>query len=270
MAVADDADHSVRVAALTTAATLYATGRRPPTSESPAPQVRQPRLGEAALVSLSAAALASAETQGHQRDNDVTPSDGDDAPESEPIDSEHVETTSSDTELTPAEKEEVAELKARDAEVRRHEQAHATTGGSYAGSPSYEFQRGPDGRNYAVGGEVQIDVSAVPGDPQATIEKMQVVIAAALAPAEPSGADRSVAREAQQTMAEARAEALEADEAGDPAAVSASESATETSTSESEAAPSSAAPTASLAAYLQAAGAQGASAAVGQLIAFEA
>ena len=67
--------------------------------------------------------------------------------------------------------EQIKELKARDTEVRIHEQAHASVGGQYAGSPSYEYQRGPDGTNYAVGGEVQIDVAVIEGDPKATIEK---------------------------------------------------------------------------------------------------
>lgn len=101
---------------------------------------------------------------------------------------------------------QIKELKARDTEVRIHEQAHAAVGGQHAGSPSYEYQRGPDGTNYAIGGEVQIDVSEVPGDPQATIDKMQTVRAAALAPAEPSSADRSIAANATQKLAAAQAE----------------------------------------------------------------
>ncbi|WP_338364012.1 putative metalloprotease CJM1_0395 family protein [uncultured Pseudoalteromonas sp.] len=104
------------------------------------------------------------------------------------------------------EQQQIKELKARDTEVRVHEQAHASVGGQYAGSPSYEYQRGPDGNNYAVGGEVQIDVSEIPGDPQATIDKMQTVRAAALAPAEPSSADRAIAADATQKMAAAQAE----------------------------------------------------------------
>ncbi|MCZ4251344.1 putative metalloprotease CJM1_0395 family protein [Pseudoalteromonas shioyasakiensis] len=102
--------------------------------------------------------------------------------------------------------EQIKELKARDTEVRIHEQAHATVGGQYAGSPSYEYQRGPDGTNYAVGGEVQIDVAEIKGDPKATIEKMQTVRAAALAPQEPSSADRSIAADATQKLMAAQAE----------------------------------------------------------------
>lgn len=110
--------------------------------------------------------------------------------------------------LTPEERQEVRELAARDREVRAHEQAHASVGGQYAGAPSYTYQRGPDGRQYAVGGEVSIDVSPVPGDPQATIDKARIVRRAALAPAEPSAQDRSVAAEATALEQQARAELL--------------------------------------------------------------
>ena len=105
-----------------------------------------------------------------------------------------------------AEQQRIAELKARDQEVKVHEQAHAAIGGQYAGAPSYEYETGPDGQQYAVGGEVRIDVSEVPNDPRATIQKMQQVKAAALAPAEPSNADRSVAAQASRTLMEAQAE----------------------------------------------------------------
>lgn len=110
------------------------------------------------------------------------------------------------------EQQQIKELKARDTEVRTHEQTHAAVGGQYAGSPSYEYQRGPDGTNYAVGGEVPIDVGIINGDPQATIDKMQTVRAAALAPAEPSGADRAIAADATQKMAAAQAELASADD----------------------------------------------------------
>lgn len=113
-------------------------------------------------------------------------------------------------ELSRAEQEEVRELRARDREVRAHENAHKAAAGRHArGGPSYSYERGPDGRRYAVGGEVQIDTSAVPNDPDATILKMRQVRRAALAPAEPSPQDRKVASEASRTEAAARAEKLE-------------------------------------------------------------
>ncbi|MEJ6476024.1 putative metalloprotease CJM1_0395 family protein [Pseudoalteromonas piscicida] len=118
----------------------------------------------------------------------------------------------SEQEQQQAEQDEqiVQELKSRDREVRLHEQAHARVGGQYAGSPSYEYQRGPDGNNYAIGGEVMIDVAPIEGDPQGTIEKMQTVRAAALAPAEPSGADRAIAADATQKLSAAQADLAKA------------------------------------------------------------
>lgn len=106
-----------------------------------------------------------------------------------------------------SEARELQQLKARDREVRQHEQAHMAAGGQYVkGGPSFDYQKGPDGRRYAVGGEVQIDTSAVRGDPEATLRKMEVVMRAALAPAEPSGQDRAVAAQAAQAAAQARAD----------------------------------------------------------------
>ncbi|NTS75738.1 catalase [Catenovulum sp. SM1970] len=115
----------------------------------------------------------------------------------------------SNQQFTEAELKKIAELQARDQEVRVHEQAHANAGGQYAGSPSYDYERGPDGKNYAVGGEVKIDVSEVPNDPQATVQKMEQVQRAALAPAEPSNQDRKVAAEAAQKQQAARQEVLQ-------------------------------------------------------------
>ena len=63
-------------------------------------------------------------------------------------------------ELTDEEEQIVKELKARDAEVRAHEAAHIAASGGLAGAPSYTFQDGPDGKRYAVGGEVSIDTSS--------------------------------------------------------------------------------------------------------------
>lgn len=102
------------------------------------------------------------------------------------------------------EAEEIRQLQMRDQEVRAHEAAHAAVGGAYAGSPTYKFQRGPDGQSYAVGGEVNISMSKVAGDPQATLQKAQQIRAAALAPAQPSGKDMQIAQRAQAMAAEAQ------------------------------------------------------------------
>ncbi|RMH09679.1 MAG: catalase [Nitrospirae bacterium] len=102
---------------------------------------------------------------------------------------------------------ELAQLKARDREVRAHEAAHLAAAGSVAtGGAQFTFQRGPDGQLYAVGGEVHIDTSPVPGDPEATIRKARTIRAAALAPANPSAQDRAVAAQASRMEAQARQE----------------------------------------------------------------
>ncbi|NQY48868.1 MAG: hypothetical protein HRT50_07155 [Colwellia sp.] len=102
----------------------------------------------------------------------------------------------------------ISQLQQRDKEVKSHELAHATIGGSATGSPTYTFKMGPDGKKYAVGGEVAVDLSSVAGDPQATIMKMQKVHAAALAPANPSTQDTRVAASAVQKILEAQSELL--------------------------------------------------------------
>lgn len=122
--------------------------------------------------------------------------------------------------LSEAEQSVVRELAARDREVRDHEQAHARVGGQYAGEPTYIYQTGPDGRSYAVGGAVSIDTAPVRNDPQATIQKMEIVKSAALAPAEPSAADRRIAAlaEAQKLQAIGDLRAAETAEQTEPPA----------------------------------------------------
>ena len=111
--------------------------------------------------------------------------------------------------LDEAEVKEVERLKERDREVRTHEQAHQAAGGPHAGSPSYDYETGPDGRSYATSGEVPIDIAPVAGNPAATVAKMEQVKRAALAPAEPSGADRAIAAKAEQTKLKAQRELAE-------------------------------------------------------------
>ncbi len=113
-------------------------------------------------------------------------------------------------ELTEEEEKRVEELKRRDAEVRRHEAAHKAAAGQYArGGPQFEYETGPDGKPYAVGGEVSIDTSPIPDDPRATIRKAEILQRAALAPQDPSDQDRRVAAEAAQMKAKAQKELAE-------------------------------------------------------------
>ncbi len=112
----------------------------------------------------------------------------------------------------PLSREEIAkllDLKKRDKEVRRHEAAHMAAGGTYVkGAPTYSYQIGPDGRRYAVGGEVSIDTSKE-SDPARTLQKMRTVQRAALAPANPSPQDRLVAAKAAMIATQAQMELMQ-------------------------------------------------------------
>ena len=112
--------------------------------------------------------------------------------------------------LSPEAERQIQKLRERDREVRAHEQAHIAAGGRYVpGGASFSYQNGPDGRQYAIGGSVQIDCSPVPGNPQATEEKARVVRNAALAPASPSASDQNVAAKAAAMESKARSEQAE-------------------------------------------------------------
>jgi hypothetical protein len=117
------------------------------------------------------------------------------------------ENRAAEGEFTPEQQRAIADLKTIDREVRAHEQAHVSVGGSYIlGGPLFEYESGPDRKRYAVGGEVSIDSSPERDNPEATIAKMQVVRAAALAPADPSAQDRAVATAAASEESRARSE----------------------------------------------------------------
>ncbi len=118
-----------------------------------------------------------------------------------------IENSDSDTdiELNSEEQKVVNEMAARDAEVRAHENAHIAAAGGLAGAPSFSYQIGPDGKRYATGGSVKIDMSKE-RTPEETLKKADRIRAAALAPAEPSAQDAAVASKASQMASDARAE----------------------------------------------------------------
>ncbi|MGR8930189.1 MAG: putative metalloprotease CJM1_0395 family protein [Gammaproteobacteria bacterium] len=112
---------------------------------------------------------------------------------------------------------EVQALKDRDREVRTHEQAHLSAAGGLALSGAhFQYTTGPDGQRYAVGGDVSIDISEVPGDPEATIRKAETIRRAALAPAEPSEQDYRVAARASEMANKARVELFKSNQNGGP------------------------------------------------------
>jgi SprA family protein len=113
-----------------------------------------------------------------------------------------VEKSKSTDELSQDEKRLVTDLQSRDAEVKAHESAHQS-GGASTGAATYTYQQGPDGKMYAIGGEVSVSFQTG-STPQETIANAQAVIASALAPADPSGQDMAVASSAMVMMMKAQ------------------------------------------------------------------
>ena len=95
-------------------------------------------------------------------------------------------------ELNEDEKRVVRDLESRDGEVKAHEAAHQAAGGGMTGAASYTYQQGPDGKMYAIGGEVSISMKSG-STPQESIANARQIAAAAMAPANPSPQDYSVA-----------------------------------------------------------------------------
>lgn len=151
-------------------------------------------INDEAIISDKAKSLLKAEQENPQEDNVKDKAD------------KNTQDTAikSKDKLTPEQQQELAKLKARDAEVRAHEQAHkAAAAGINASAPSYDFQTGPDGKKYAVGGEVTISFSSS-GDPETDIANAEIMKASALAPADPSSQDRAVAQNADKIIAQAK------------------------------------------------------------------
>ncbi len=111
-----------------------------------------------------------------------------------------------DSRMTKGEQEQVRDLKNIERQVRNHEQAHKQTGGKLAGQVKYRFTAGPDGKHYITGGSTPIDISKIANNPQGTIDKMEQVIKAAMAPQQPSQEDYRVAALAKQIIMESRVE----------------------------------------------------------------
>ena len=141
-------------------------------------------------------------------------------------------------ELTPQEQQQLAELKQTDAQVKAHEHAHkSTAAGLTTSGPNYEYETGPDGKKYAVAGDVNVSYQKS-SDPEVNLKNAQQLKAAALAPADPSSQDRKVAMQADREIAKARQEIMEeqnqTEEEEETSATSAAGSMTPASETESD------------------------------------
>ena len=110
-------------------------------------------------------------------------------------DKEEKTSNESNKELSPDEERLVRDLQSRDSEVRAHEAAHQGAGGGMTGAASYTYQQGPDGKMYAIGGEVSITMKSG-STPEETIANARQIVAAAMAAGNPSPQDYAVASSA--------------------------------------------------------------------------
>ena len=108
--------------------------------------------------------------------------------------------------MTARERALADNLRTRDREVQQHEMQHYQTGRPFTRPPEYWYVTGPDGRRYAVSGVTRIDISVIPGDPQATLDKFMTLKRAALAPHDPSEEDRRLALELDRAIMQYQAE----------------------------------------------------------------
>ena len=110
--------------------------------------------------------------------------------------------------LTPDQVRLLQDLAQTDQKVRAHEAAHQAAAGSLGGAVSYTYETGPDGRSYAVAGEVSIDLSAG-RTAEETISRAEQIRSAALAPSDPSPQDLAVASQASQMEAAAQEQLMQ-------------------------------------------------------------
>ncbi len=146
-------------------------------------------------VSLSNNAIVRAQGSSSYPDHNQTP---DRTPDKKPP-----------KELSSEDRDAIQKMKQRDSHVRAHEAAHLAAAGKLAtGGAQYTYQKGPDGQQYASGGEVSIAVSE--GDtPEERLQSAEQARRAALAPSDPSPQDRSVASEATSNAMQAQRDIAE-------------------------------------------------------------
>ena len=113
--------------------------------------------------------------------------------------------------LSPDEERLVRDLQARDSEVKMHESAHQSAGGGMVGAASYTYQQGPDGKMYAIGGQVSIS-SGVSSNPKEAIANARQIVSAAMAAGDPSPQDFAVASSAKMMQIKAEQKIIKEDQ----------------------------------------------------------
>jgi len=156
--------------------TEFPGGINSPSNPSPvAPVATETDSVQLAVLERSVLPKDKVSLSGETQDKSKTPDKSSKEAKGSVVKDDEVASADKEKALSEQQEKELIALQARDAEVKAHERAHKAVGGQYAGSISYDYQQGPSGKRYAVGGEVSIDVSPVSGDPEKTIEKMNVI-----------------------------------------------------------------------------------------------
>ena len=175
---------------------ITATGSVVGNSSSSSATNGLPEVGPAYEVEISAEGKAMAESRG----GEAASTAGTDTKQSMESISDQAKKQQQDWRIQSA----AMRMKQTEQNIRAHEAAHMAAGGGFAGSASYIYAKGPDGKMYVVGGEVPIQ--APEGKtPEETVKNMEVVQRAALAPPDPSAQDLAVAAAAMQIESRARA-----------------------------------------------------------------
>lgn len=100
--------------------------------------------------------------------------------------------------------EELTALKKQDDTIKKHEQVHYSVARQYSELPTFQYQKGSDGNRYVVKGEVNFKMISSDDSPDAAIKKMQQIYLAALAPADPSTDDLTLAIQAIHSITDLR------------------------------------------------------------------
>lgn len=131
----------------------------------------------------------------YEEDNSTKKSESSKAQQKLEKEQEKKQVEKSSDKLSPDEERLVRDLAARDVEVKAHEAAHQAAGGGMTGAASYSYQQGPDGKMYAIGGEVSISMKAS-SNPEEALRNARQIVASAMAAGNPSPQDYAVASSA--------------------------------------------------------------------------
>lgn len=89
--------------------------------------------------------------------------------------------------------------------IQRHVESHLAVTTQHSSPPNYHY-RPFDGELFVVSGDIVFETSAEPNNPQATLEKAQLIRMASMAPAGPTLQDRNASLQAIMMAVQAKGE----------------------------------------------------------------